>query len=214
MFSINLSKDFDYHTQRNNKYVPMASCNTTALIMALISSNISFDYPAGMQPEDYLTSLLQSKEAFDEMKKIAPWAVKDGYPPQEVHVMLEWAVNQKLVGRKVDVFTTNATIQDLLFNILKKESTCAVSGYFTKSGHIVTLVGFESKQKNIESIKRAEEIDLDKVKDLIVDDPYGNYHKDYKDYHGNNIKFSLQEFADLTKTKHSLTAKWAHMINI
>ena len=58
MFEINLRRDFDYHTQINNRLIPMASCNTTAAIMALKAADINFNCPEGMQPEDALTQRL------------------------------------------------------------------------------------------------------------------------------------------------------------
>lgn len=209
MFTFNISKDDDYHSQRNNNFVPIDSCQTTSAIMALKASGIDFDYPKDMQPEDYLTSITDSKEAHDFMRENAPWAIKQGIPPAQVHIVLEWAIN-KLVGRTVDKFTTTAKIEDLLFNILDNKASL-ISGRFTDYGHVVCLVGFETTQENINEVTRSEDINLWKVKNFIIDDPYGNPLTEYKDYHGNNIKLTYRQFNNYTR-QYNKNKKWAHII--
>jgi len=205
---INLSRDSQYHTQRDNIFHPHGTCNTTASINALLASDISFEYPANMQPEDYLTQILESQEAWEKMKNEYPYFITKGYHPRHVHKMIEWAINEKLVKRQVTRFTTQATIRDILFHILQNRGAVNVNGRFTEFGHIVTVVGFETNQNN--QITKPYDIQLDKIQYIIIDDPYGNYFTKYKDVNGNDIKFTLQQFDYLTKEYNNLNAKWAH----
>lgn len=55
---IQLSRDTDYHSQVNNKVIPMEACNTTSAIMWLKTARIEFWHPKILQPEDYLTHIL------------------------------------------------------------------------------------------------------------------------------------------------------------
>ena len=205
---INLSKDSDYHTQRNNKFYPHSSCNTTSAIMMLKAAGTYFDFPAGMQEEDYLTNILESKEAYDVMRARYPWAIRDGYRPAEVHMMLEWGIT-KLVGRQVTKFTTNISIRELLYKILQGQPSL-ITGKFTKYGHIVCLVGFETLQRKEEFIS-VEDIKYDQLKNIIIDDPYGNYHTGYSDHRGNNTTLTFEEFNAITKTYNMEDSKWAHI---
>jgi len=208
IFKYNISLDNDYHSQVNNRRFPMSSCNTTSAIMALKNNKIDFYSPPSMQEEDYLTSLLETEEAYDKLNKEFPWAVKDGIPPREVHAMLEWAIN-KLTRNSYDKFTTYATLEQILYNIAIKKESSLMTGRFTKYGHIVCVSGFITEQDNIEETKT---INMDKVQKVIIDDPYGNYFTEYKDVHGNNIEINIKDFDSLTKN-YSSKYKWAHIIS-
>jgi hypothetical protein len=166
-----------------------------------------------MQPEDYLTQILETKEAWSRMREKEPWALKAGYHPRHVHSMLEWAVNKKLVKATVDTFSVTYSIWDILFNIVHNECAVCVNGRFTDYGHIVTVVGFETKQKAIFNVKSPEEIKLFDVEYIIIDDPYGNYHTGYGDVKGNGIRFDIHSFDDLTRQYNNPNNKWAHMFS-
>lgn len=204
--TVNLSKDNDYHSQINNKRYPMSTCNTTSAIMALKANGISFKYPEEMQPEDYLTMILETKEAYDKLYKDFNWAVKDGYSPREVHGMLEWGIN-KLVGENIDMFTTNSSLKEVLYRIHKGKASL-MTGRFTKTGHVICVVGFSTRQSSIDSF---ESFDMDLMDYVIIDDPYGDYHTGYKNHRGNNIYFPINQFDKLTKS-YSSDHKWAHLI--
>lgn len=205
---INLSQESPYHTQRDNKFYPHGTCNTTASINALLASGISFDYPANVQPEDYLTLILESEEAWEKMKKEYPQFITKGYHPRHVHKIIEWAINEKLVKRQVVRFTTRATMKDILFHIVHNRGAVNVNGRFTEFGHIVTIVGFKSSQNN--SITKPQDIQLNKIEYVIVDDPYGNYFSGYKDFNGNDLKFPIDKLNYLIKEYNNLNSKWAH----
>lgn len=217
MYKINLSKDIDYHTQRNNKLVPLEACNMTSLIMTLKANNLPIyfeeKYKVGLsQEEDFATRMMQSEEIHEVMKKIAPWAAREGYPPQQVHSMIEWVVNNKIVGRKIDSFSTSFKLEQVIYNLFIANSASMVSTNFTAYGHIVSVVGAETKQ-NINDLMTWGEVDLSKVKSIIIDDPYGNYHTGYEDVKGNNIKFTVDELMELVKTPHD-NNKWIHLFGI
>ena len=208
MITINLSNKNDYYTQRNNTFYPAGSCNTTSMIVGLLTSNVMFDSPPDMQPEDYLTEILSTAEAWKKMDEIAPWARKQGYEPRHVHVCLEWAVNKKLVFYDVVQFRMNVSMKQIVESILKGSSV-VVNGGFTNYGHIVTIVGIKTHQDNI----RHESIDMSKIESFIIDDPYGNYHTGYKDHHGNDIEFSFMELNKLLYAQGDSENKWAHVFN-
>lgn len=207
---INLSKDVSYYTQRNNRFYPYGTCNTTSMIQALEASGIPFDYPEGVQPEDHLTQILDTKEAWDIMKARHPWAVPGGFAPRHVHAMLDWAVNEKLVGQKIVEFRTNVSIKEILLSILRFHAV-VVGGRFTKYGHIVSVVGFDTTQKNLTPESSAEEINLEQVSHIIIDDPYGNFHTGYKDVNGNDTLYTVQQFDWVVKNYNNPNKKWAHI---
>jgi hypothetical protein len=210
VFSLNLSKNSAYHTQRNNEFVPISSCNVTAAVMALKAAGVHFSFPSMMQPEDYLYTMLDSPSAYDVMRKKYPWAVRDGYPPNQVHGMLKWGIN-RLVGKPVDKFVTGGSLKDMLWYSLC-EMPLIMNGRFTAGGHMLTVVGFRSLQDRY-LIKRQRDIDLGQVDAVIVDDPYGNYHTGYEDAKGNDIWFPLWQFHSLTNSYNADGAKWMHIIN-
>lgn len=214
MVKIDISDDSEYHSQLNNKFFPQSTCNTTSIINGLYSSKIPFDWPKEEceQPEDYLTWLLNSDEAWEKMKREQPWAITQGYEPRNVHAMLEWATNEKLVGRKVDTFKYDYTIEELLFNIIKNKCTSVIGGRFTNYGHIVCLVGVQTNQTDIESVENPTQIKLDMIDKMIIDDPYGDYNTKYRSFKGNGVMFTLEKFTWLIK-EYSINKKWAHFLS-
>jgi len=60
----NLSEMKEFHNQRDNKLMPSGTCGPTGAVNALIASDIPVDVPAGIQPEDYITGILQANEAY------------------------------------------------------------------------------------------------------------------------------------------------------
>lgn len=191
MILINRSVDSEYHTQRNNARIPYSSCNTTAMIMALKQANIVLPDVGDKQPEDALSELLQTDEAYEMMRELAPWAydaVTDVpiYLPQQVHMTLAWGTN-KFVGADVATFTTSAHHSDLRCAIDEYEGV-VLSGRFPMSngtdlGHIVSLAGYSHNY---------DEKGFDWS--WIIDDPYGDWHTRYRSHRGNNILFSHNEF--------------------
>ena len=208
---IDLSRDSDYRTQLNNKLVPLSSCNTTAMCMALEASGVPLPERPGVQPEDDLTAVTETPEAYAEMARGYPWAFagsKPIYPPRQVHGMLSWATNRWL-GRPVTRFREDVPIEELLADLAQGRA-CVVSGRFTASGHMVALVGVETDQV-FAGWTTPDNVELASIRALIIDDPYGDYHTGYKDHRGNGCSFSLAEFSSLTREYDRYT-KWAHQI--
>jgi len=210
---IDISSDGQYHTQLNNKFFPTGTCNTTSAINALFASKIDFSYPEDLQPEDYLTRILDSDEAWEKMRREHSWAIRDGFAPRHVHRMLEWAINEKLVDKRVDLFLESLPFQSIIFHVAVRRQAVVLSGAFTAYGHIVTLVGLETEQSDIEQVQDPAEINLDAIDSLIVDDPYGDWHTQYRDQHGNGVKFSFQQLNNLTTTRDNAQHKRVHLFN-
>ena len=61
---------------------------------------------------------------------------------------------------------------------------------------MVCIVGFKTEQKDI----LKDKIELSYITEVIVDDPFGNYFKKYKDVKGNDVSFPLYLFNDLTNS--------------
>ena len=192
---VNYSKDIDYHTQINNKFVPYKSCNTTSIVMALKQAKIKLPPHVG-QPEDALTELLTTDEAYKIQKVLAPWSI-DQYAPQEVHPVLEWGVN-KWIGRTVDRFYSNTKIEDLQ-ELLVTGKGVVLSGTFPLPNkelhHIVSLAGYIKEET---------------ITHYIIDDPYGNWFANYADPHGNNIQLPIDTFIDIFDK--GINQYWTHII--
>lgn len=193
MSEINLSINDDYHSQVNNKYVPYGACMPTSFIMALKAERVPvleagselkrlswpmFIFPHGMQPEDFLMSLMRSPWG-EEMRDTIPWAKRGDIPPNQVHAVMSEAVN-RIVGRKVTEFRSEATVSDLFLEI-KNNHPAVVSGSFTSSGHAVAVVGAKATPSG-------------DLAEFIIDDPFGNYFTGYKDQRGNNVSFTIDQF--------------------
>lgn len=200
-----------YHTQRNNRIDPTQTCQVTSMIMALKASGIPFDCPESEQPEDYLTLLLDEPDAHEKLRREYP-SLADR-PPREVHAILSWAVNEKLVKRRVTQFSTRVSMQEILYRIARHKCAAVMSGRFTNYGHLVTVVGFESKQDRIEDLGSPGQVDMDSVQSIIIDDPWGDGRTGYRDTNGDDVVYTLQEFAHLTRVFDSLDAKWAHIFS-
>ncbi len=207
MYQVNLSKDSDYHTQINNKKIPYASCNTTAMVMALKAAGLMFDFPAGVQPEDHFTEFMHRGEAFDKMHQWFPYAEANSMLPQNFSKCLEWGINE-MMGRRVDKFTTRGTLQEMIWHV-SEGRPLVMSGKFTSSGHFVTLVGFRTLQHK-QDLRLVEGVILEAVDYVTVDDPYGNFHVNYTSHKGNDIKFDLDAYDKLTNIPGK--GKWMHII--
>lgn len=216
---IYITPDGDYFSQLNNKFKPFVSCQVTSVIMALTINGISFDYPKDMQPEDYLFQLCERPEAYDQVAKLAPWFIdsdgKSKFPPREIHSVLAWVTNNLLVKKEVDfpyLSPHGANIQEILFSVLKKNAV--VTGtVLVPDGHIVVTSGFITNQENIENVKSADEIDLDKVTSIIIDDPYGDYNSGYKKPQGNHTVLTKEIYIAKTVTINETKNKLVHFIH-
>lgn len=201
----------EFRSQRDNAVAPGGTCQVTAAIMALEATGIGFEYPNGVQPEDHLASLLDSPQALMKLRKEHPGL--SGRPPREVHMILSWAINELLVHASVTTFTTRASLTELLFRIARHRAASLVSGRFTPYGHIVALVGFESEQVDLADAANPAAIDLALVKDVIIDDPWGDWNIGYARRDGDDVHLPLDSFDRLTREYGESRRKWAHLFS-
>ena len=206
MIQVNLSAD--YHSQRNNLLLPLETCGATAAVMALKASGWPVPPGArGAQPEDLLTAIMMSPEGYARREAIpGTWA--DTIEPYRIHVVLEWAIN-KWIGKPVDTFTERGELQDMVWRILHRRAT-VVNGLFDRYDHQVAVVGFTSTQHEYE-IHTPGHVDLSRITDIIIDDPYGDYRTGYSEANGNDVRLPLDEFKAITHIQGE-DQKWMHLI--
>ena len=199
----------DFHTQRNNLIDPADTCNVTSMINALKASGIKLPAVEG-QPEDALSKILASREAKDKLAKDFPSMAS--MPPREVHAMLSWAVNEKLMGAKVTTFSSSVSLQEILFRLAKKHAASVVSTTMTRGGHLVAVVGFSSTQ-SIDEIKNPATVSLKQVRRIYLLDSWGDWSSCYDaGSSGFGIGISAQEFMGMAKPVAS-ERKWAHLFS-
>lgn len=139
-----------YKSQNDNLHNPTGSCNVTSIAMCL----------------EYLKiSRKQSQGQFED--ELYQYALDQGLSR---HSGDDLAVIVRDYGAK-DKFTTTATIEQVK-DWLANGNPAVVHGFFTRIGHIIVLVGYDSKG-------------------FIVHDPYGEWFAegyDINDPYGNNQK--------------------------
>ncbi|MBD2311952.1 DUF4231 domain-containing protein [Desertifilum sp. FACHB-1129] len=123
-----------YLSQVDNVKNPFGSCNVTSLAMCLKYFGVQQNNPS-QQFEDELQDWLEAR----------------GLDRHEPHALVQ-AV--KAYGCQ-DRFTTTATLEQVK-QWLAQGNPCVVHGYFTSYGHIIAIIGYNSKG-------------------LIVHDPYGEW---------------------------------------
>lgn len=204
-----IGRTIPYRPQWDNAIDPSGTCNVTSMVNALEVGNFEFQAPEGMQPEDYLATLLETKEAYSIMARLYKWAV-GSYKPRHVHGMLSWAVNEKLVGTPVTFFTERAHMREIIYHMVATRTAVVTSGRFTPYGHVVTIVGFASSQDDILMATAPQDIKLSHISHIIVNDPWGNYFTGYRDKNGFNVRFPYHTFVGLANTPGKEDRKYAH----
>ncbi len=186
---MNLSDNIPYRTQRDNKYIPYSSCNSTSVAIALEVSGITTCDP------DTLYEILTSKESIAYMQKHFPDAYRQGYMPYHLFDMQAWAVNEIVVKRKVCEVRYNQTAITIANHIRDRKGAVTVSTVFTSFGHVVCVVGYEDSEEG-------------SITSLIIDDPYGNPFTGYKDRNGNDITIDIPTFNKKVKQINTVTKKY------
>ena len=232
----NVSKNKLNYSQRNNNFVfkhgaaeikNSTMCNVTSMCMALDYAGYQFPTGLSTQPEDNLADFLvnDSKvDAFYKEKMPAMYAAykagKEGcYPPNEVHEVLAYGTNLWMGTTAVN-FSTNVKISDIKKQLLIEGRPVVMSGLFNNLHHVVCLVGLTFEvPDNVLKFSYARQIKYisdNKIppSEIIIDDPWGNPLKDYKEgISGNDIKLPWSFFINNMKPLGNATVKWAHMIN-
>jgi len=177
-----------YYPQRDNEYHPGGTCNVTSLAMVLAHHGVQ-PKDSATQLEDELFQRLQQPDAIAEFERSYPKLKKMGYKPRHIHGMLGWLAKKYGFTHKFSERTSRNEMADFG----KKVGPMIISGSFTRSGHIVTLVG--------QTI----------VDDLIVHDPWGDWNSGYRDRNG---KFRIYSREDMERvlSGNSSTRKRTHRI--
>lgn len=206
MVDVILTKGLPYFTQRNNKKYPLSSCNTTSMVQAIVASGISLpsNIPAGVQPEDYLTEITESKEIYELREKLGPSLRK--LPPRQIHVLLSRATNI-MMGRQITQFREDVPILKLVKDLLAGRAS-VLSTTLTSYGHVVCLSGVRFS-KSLEDF--TENSSLSEVVGFFIDDPYGNFFTGYKDPNGKNVFFPFSDFIRYVRPNGDNSVKWAHL---
>ncbi len=217
----NISADKKYLSQLDNKNKPLSTCNTTSIVMALSYSGVVLPpKEESEQYEDILTFfILNNPDVAAYYKKLDPinyskWAANPKstsvLPPNEYHYTLAFGTNLWLKKKNLVKFTTETTIKDILFHVLKGTGV-VVSGVWSGLRHITCVVGFKTKQ-DLFMVNSPSDIDLSQVHTVLMDDPYGDFKTHYIEKNGNDIEVALQIFINSTRTLGKETGKWAHYI--
>jgi hypothetical protein len=223
MIEINARKNKPYYSQRNNTLRPFISCNVTSMVAALDYSGYTFPTdPQYNQPEDSLLNfLLNSPEIDKEYAKVYPTEyqkyIKSGknpkvsYPPNELHTLLSNGTNL-WIGKKRGEITKlrwDLTFQEVLFEFLQGRPV-VISGAFGNLRHIVCAVGFDTEQENIKEVLKLQDIDVLKVKSIIIEDPYGDYKTSYLNPQGKDIRMPVSDFHTKINVQNQ-PQKWGHL---
>lgn len=153
-----LDLNVPYLSQLDNLYEPNGTCNTTSVAMVMQYFGIQGD-GSGLQLEDQLT-----KKCWTE-----GW---DRHSPTDLVKLFKWK------GIK-DKFRSDASWPSIR-KWLEAKKPCIVHGYFTRSGHIVVIRGYDDAA-------------YDGRGAFIVNDPNGEWNAwgyDHGDGKGNGAFYS------------------------
>jgi len=193
----NRSRDSQYRSQRKTKTRPASACNVTVAAMACMMTGNEINSPEGVMPEDYLMSLLETEEAWNLLNSIFPGSVIN---PWNTSHCIAWAVN-KGTGKRV-CRVEKVTLEEIIHHLVSG-GAAGVGGKFTKSGHFVCIAGVESDQ-DITGIESPLDIKTSLIKNIILDDPWGDYRTGYQNRDGNNVSLPVKDFINLTFGKESV----------
>lgn len=177
-----------YYPQRDNEYHPAGTCNVTSLAMVLAYHGVK--PTKAKQLEDELFLRLQEPDAQAEFAKNYPDLKKMGYKPRHIHGMLGWLARKYGFNWKY----SEATSREQICNFGTNVGPMIISGRFTSSGHIITLVGQTIKD------------------DLIVHDPWGDWNTAYKSRDGKYRIYNREAMEDILSGKNR-ELKRTHQIN-
>jgi uncharacterized protein YvpB len=143
-----------YKSQLDNRLNPTGSCNVTSVAMCLAWLGITPRNPK-VQLEDELYA----------------YAEKSGYSRRSPEDLAQIVRDY---GHK-DTYTSAGTILLAQQHLKQQKSPCIIHGYFTESGHIIVLTGYDAKG-------------------FFVHDPYGEFFEGgYRtDLSGKNLHYSYE----------------------
>jgi len=166
-----------YFSQRDNEYSPSGTCNVTSLAMVLAFHDVLPTKAEQLEDELYLR--LHKKDALAYYAKTYPQYRRQGYQPRHVHGMLGWLAKQYGFGHKLSHITWDEMAR---FGPHSNGGPMITTGAFTRSGHIITIVGQTAN------------------KDLIVHDPYGNWDRGYRyDSNGKHRIYNKEDMEEVLR---------------
>ena len=127
--------DVPYYSQRNNQYNPDGSCSTTCIAMILKYYDVKRKWGDHVQFEDEIYQHFLDN------------AYTDGSPEFMVRCIESYGIQ--------DNYTSNGSFK-LVKEHIDKGNPVITHGYFTNSGHLIVLVGYNDTG-------------------FIVHDPYGEW---------------------------------------
>lgn len=178
-----------YFKQRDNTWEPGGTCNVTSLAMVMAYLGVK-PQKEGVQLEDELFLRLQEPDAIAHFEKNYPSLKKMGYKPRHIHGMLGWLAIQYGLKWKYSESTSLDDIDTFGLTV----GPLIISGTFTRSGHIVCLVG-----KSING-------------DFIIHDPWGDWNSGYRDTDGQYRIYNREDMEQVV-TGPSASKKRTHMIS-
>lgn len=162
-----------YFSQLDNKLNPYGTCNTTCVAMAMAFRGIKGD--GSGQLEDQLTAKCNAEG----------W---DRHSPWDLQKLFKW----KKLKSEFDPKSNREKIKNHL-----KNGPVIVHGYFTRSGHIILIKGFDDTAYNGRGA-------------FVVNDPNGEWHADgytYQEGAGNGALYSYAMIDRLCSPDGDF---WAH----
>lgn len=168
-----------YKSQRDNKYNPSGSCNVTSIAMCLEYFGARSTDPQ-TQLEDELYGLCQS-------------AGLSRHDPND----LAYMVNRYYQKYATDTFVSDGSVDDIK-KAIDNDSPVVIHGYFTRSGHIIVIKGYDDKG-------------------FIVNDPWGEYYAEGYDtsVSGEGLHYSYGLIARTCspESEQNPTNFWIHTIS-
>ena len=188
MEEIILLEKENFHTQRNNKFLPHETCNVTSCANFIEAAHLPYYEFSGEQLEDSLYRFLQTDWAGKHRDLNVYWY--DGvHHLQENIAMLSWAIN---------IFSTNIyndpvckfieTNNETLINNIKNKKPVLILGDFIKgkkNSHFVTVIGLRGDT-------------------LLLADPYGNHNTHYKEYYGYCTELPIKQLDKYWSGKNAI----------
>lgn len=161
----------EYVSQRKNRLRPAASCNTSAVINAMVHASLPVLFrQEGERPADTLMKLLDSPKYWQRLNQIDPGSKQN---PWNYSQILTEAVNE-LQGRPIAKWKRVSFAE---FKELLKDNTIVIGGTFGALRHFVMVHHFDGHS-------------------FVLDDSWGNAMTGYKDHNGDDVRYPEKYIKD------------------
>lgn len=216
---INISKNFENYSQRNNELLSHVSCGPTNMIQALEYAGWEWNnkqFPELKQPEDKLLKFTRTNENVlkyyekkyknmyrnwvEEAKSLQKegqelWEVdcKKSYPPNEVHDVMNFATNLFIGYSEKDI--EDMHFATTLYNYFSLET---VINQLEQGLPVVTSVRFGGFGHYITIVgaQYKKKLTSDNIVNLIIDNTYGRFNfktEQYENVSGNDNLISKEK---------------------